>query len=264
MGKEEKLEKARQKKEKWEVARMINQITLEMFEKAVTESETSLVKQILEDTIQEGWRRIMGKEEKVEKAKKKKDKWELTWMVKLITMEMVEKAVSQSENKHVKRMLEDTLQEGWRRIETTRILQILDKTDEEIQARVLEACLRKKEEERSLLAALRLEEEKQRRLERTRILKLILSKKLGAIKLRMMVNMMNQMSLEELEMEVEEVEVRVMEMMETDEMTDDATYNQKGEYVNTEVEMTDDAAPSFEINNDAPNNKQGKLLNSEY
>ena len=76
MGKEEKLEKARQKKEKWEVARMVNQITLEMFEKAVTESETSLVKQILEDIIQEGWRRIMGKEEKVEKAKKKKEKWE--------------------------------------------------------------------------------------------------------------------------------------------------------------------------------------------
>ena len=147
MGKEEKLEKARKKKEKWEVARMINLITMEMVEKAVTRSENSHVKQILEDTIQEGWRRIMGKEEKVKRAKKKKEKWELTRMVKLITMEMVEKAVSQSENKHVKRMLEDTLQEGWRRIETTRILQMLDKTDEEIQARVLEACLRKKEEE---------------------------------------------------------------------------------------------------------------------
>ena len=60
-----------------------------------------------------------------------------------------------------------------------------------------------------------------------------------------------QMSLEELEMEVEEVEVRVMEM---DEMTDHATYNQKGEYVNTEVEMTYDAVTSFEINNDAPTN----------
>ena len=74
------------------------------------------------------------------------------------------------------------------------------------------------DKERSLLAALRLEEEKQRRLERTRTLKLILSKKLGALKLRMVVNMMNRMSLEELEMEVDEVEVRVMEMMETDEM----------------------------------------------
>ena len=119
------------------------------------------------------------------------------------------------------------------------------------------------EKERSLLAALRLEEEKQRRLERTRTLKLILSKKLGALKLRMVLNMMNRMSLEDLEMEVDEVEVRIMEMMETDEMTDDATYNQKGEYVNSEVEMTDAAATNFEINNDAPTNKQGKHVNTD-
>ena len=95
MGKEEKLEKARKKKEKWKVARMINLITMEMVEKAVSRSENSHVKQILEDTIQEGWRRIMRKEEKVEKAKKKKERRKLTRMVKLITMEMVEKAVSQ-------------------------------------------------------------------------------------------------------------------------------------------------------------------------
>ena len=104
----------------------------------------------------------MGKEEKLELAR----------MVNLITVEMVEKAVPQSENNHVIQMLEDTLQEGWRRIETARILRILDKSEEEIQARVLEACLLKKEEERSLLSALRLEEEKQRRLDRTRILKI--------------------------------------------------------------------------------------------
>ena len=191
MGREEKLEKARKKKEKWEVARVINMIIMESVEKATSESENSHVKQILEDTLQEGWRRIKEKDKKKEKAKKKKEKWEITRIVKLITMEVVEEAVSQSEKKHIEEIMEDTLQEGWMRIETTRILQILEETEEEVQARVMEACLRKKKEEKNLLAALRLEEEKQRRLERTRILKLILSKKLGARELRRMVSMMN-------------------------------------------------------------------------
>ena len=125
-------------------------------------------------------------------------------------MEVVDDAVSQSEKKHIEEILEDTLQEGWRRIETTRILQILEETEEDVQAIVMEACLRKKEEETNLLAALRVEEEKQRRLERTKILKLTLGKKLGARKLRRMVSMMNKMSLDELEMEVDDVELRIM------------------------------------------------------
>ena len=107
--------RARKQKEKWEVARIINMIIMESVEKATSESENSHVKQILEDTLQEGWRRIKEKEEKKEKAKKKKEKWEITRIVKLITMEVVEEAVSQSEKKHIEEMLEDTSQEGWRR-----------------------------------------------------------------------------------------------------------------------------------------------------
>ena len=73
-------------------------------------------------------------------------------------------------------------------METARILSILDNSEEEIQARVLEACILRKEEERSLLSALRLEEENQRRLERTRILKIILGRKLGAVNMRKVKN----------------------------------------------------------------------------
>ena len=191
------------------------------------------------NTAQEGtedmeWDEI-GREERLEMVRSKKEKWELARMMNMITMEVVEKAASWSENYHVINILEDTLQEGWRRVETTRILGILTRSEKEIQARVLEACLLKKEEERILLAALGLEEEKQRRLERTRILKKILGRKLGAINLRKVIRMMNLMTIDDLEMEVEEVEAKAMEMMETDrdnfscEMTDDAPSNQFGE-----------------------------------
>ena len=64
---------------------------------------------------------------------------------------------------------------------------------------------------------LMLEEEKQRRLERTRILKLILGKKLGARKLRRMISMMELMTIDDLEMESEEVEAKATEMMETED-----------------------------------------------
>ena len=68
-----------------------------------------------------------------------------------------------------------------------------------------------------MLTALRLEEEKQKRLERTKILKLILGKKLGAKELRKMMIRMEQLTLEDLEMEVEEVEDKIIELMEIEE-----------------------------------------------
>ena len=72
-------------------------------------------------------------------------------------------------------------------METTRILGIME---EEVQERVLEACLSKKEVEKNLLATLIMNEEILRRLERTKTLKLILGKKLGAKRLRSVMNMM--------------------------------------------------------------------------
>ena len=67
------------------------------------------------------------------------------------------------------------------------------------------------------MTALRLEEQKQKRLERTKVLKMILGKKLGAKKLRRMMLMMEQLTMEDLEMEVEEVEAKVAELMEIGE-----------------------------------------------
>ena len=62
-------------------------------------------------------------------------------MMNMITMEVVEKAASWSENYYLRQILEDTLQEGWRRVETTRSFGIFTSSEKEIQARVIEACL---------------------------------------------------------------------------------------------------------------------------
>ena len=180
------MERARNKKEKWKLARIL---VNEIVERATTESEQGHVRQLLEETLQDGWSRIEVKEEKRMKAREKRKAWELKRIARLITTGVVEEAVSRSEMKHIESIVEDILREGWRRVETTRILQIMDETEEEVQERVLKACMRKKEEEGNLLSALRKEEERQRRLERTRTLKLILGKKLGAKRFRSMMTM---------------------------------------------------------------------------
>ena len=78
----------------------------------------------------------------------------------MITTGVMEDAVSRSEMKHIENIIEDTLHEGWRRVETKRLLRLLEETEEEVQERVIKACVRKKEEERNMLAALRMEEER--------------------------------------------------------------------------------------------------------
>ena len=231
----ERVEKARSRKEKWEVARTV---VTEIVEKATTESENGHVIQLLNETLQAGWKRIEEKEEKKKKAKEKKEEWEIKRIARQITTGVVEDAVSRSEIKHIENIVEDTLHEGWRRMETTRILGIMEETEEEVKERVLEACLSKKEEEKNLLAALRMEEERLKRLERTKTLKLILGKKLGAKRLRSMMNMMKDMSMEELGMEVEEVEDRAIGMMERMETCDDDDYQEehKDTVVGTDME----------------------------
>ena len=230
------MERARNKKEKWKLARIL---VNEIVERATTESEQGHVRQLLEETLQDGWSRIEVKEEKRMKAREKRKAWELKRIARLITTGVVEEAVSRSEMKHIESIVEDILLEGWRRVETTRILQIMDETEEEVQERVLKACMIKKEEEGNLLAALSMEEDRQRRLERTRTLKLILGKKLGAKSLRSMMIMMKNMSLEELEMEVDALEDRAREMMERMETGDEADVHPdyQEEYEDTVVEM---------------------------
>ena len=98
-----------------------------------------------------------------------------------------------------------------------------------------------------------MEEERQRRLERTEMLKLLLTKKLGAKKLKTMLRMMQLMSLDDLEMEVEEVEARALELMDTEDGYVESS---------SEVEMNHNAL-SNEMNfeYDAPSTSQGSNSN---
>ena len=111
----ERVEKARSRKEKWEVARTV---VTEIVEKATTESENGHVIQLLNETLQAGWKRIEEKEEKKKKAKEKKEEWEIKRIAIQITTGVVEDAVSRSEMKHIENIVEDTLHEGWRRRQT--------------------------------------------------------------------------------------------------------------------------------------------------
>ena len=88
----------------------------------------------------------------------------------------------------------------------------------ELQRRLVEGWIEKKTEEEALLLTLRLEEERQKRLERIDILKQVMKRKWNAKKLREILRMMRQMSLEDLEMEIEEVEARALERMDIDTM----------------------------------------------
>ena len=98
----------------------------------------------------------------------------------------------------MREILEEIVLEGWRNMETARVLRMISDSEQEIQSRVVRYCLEKKAEEESLLLTLRLEEERQRRLERTEVLKLLLTKKLVAKKLKRMLRLMQLMSLEDL------------------------------------------------------------------
>ena len=132
----------------------------------------------------------------------------------------------------------------------------------EVHERVLEACLSKKEEEKNLLAALRMEKERVRRLERTKTLKLILGKKLGAKRLRSMMNMMKEMSIEELGMEVGEVEDRARGMMERMETCDDDDVNPdyQEEHKDTVVGMEMTEISPMDMEKITSNNRRIHLL----
>ena len=98
----------------------------------------------------------------------------------------------------MREILEEIVLEGWRNMETARVLRMISDSEQEIQSRVVRYCLETKAEEESLLLTLRLEEERQRRLERTEVLKHLLTKKLDANKLKRLLRMMQLMSLEDL------------------------------------------------------------------
>ena len=124
----------------------------------------------------------------------------------------------------MRQLVNEIVLEGWRKMEIKRINNIIVSSDTEVQRRLMEGWVEKKAEEDALLLTLRLEEERQERLARIQLLKEIMKRKWDAKKLRQILRMMKQMSLEDLTMEVDEVEARALEMMDMDvvEVTDES------------------------------------------
>ena len=90
--------------------------------------------------------------------------------------------------------------------------------------------------------ALRVYEEKQKRLDRIEVLKMILSKKLEASRMKEILRMMRKMSLGDLEMNVDWVEDLALEMMETGEEGSTNTDQMDFEDLNLELEKSENVA----------------------
>ena len=119
---------------------------------------------VQEETDDMEWEE-MGREEKLERVKRNKEGWEVIRFAKNIVLELGEKAVSWTENKHIRDLLKDIVHEGWKRMKTEKVLRMITNSEKDIQNMIIEYCVQIRADEESLLAALRLEEEKQNRLE---------------------------------------------------------------------------------------------------
>ena len=164
----------------------------------------------------------MGREEKLEIVRKKKEHWEVTRNARAIIVDLLEDAIAWAEEKPMRQLVNEIVLEGWRKMEIKRINNIIVSSDTEVQRRLMEGWVEKKAEEEALLLTLRLEEERQERLARIQLLKDIMKRKWDAKKLRQILRMMKQISLEDLTMEVDEVEARALEMMDVVGVTDES------------------------------------------
>ena len=68
------------------------------------------------------------------------------------------------ETKDVRELMDEIVQEGWKRLETRRVLAIIDGSEDDIKVRVKAEVARQMEEEKTLLTAMKKLEEKQLRL----------------------------------------------------------------------------------------------------
>ena len=160
-------------------------------------------------------------------------------MCRSIVLDLVGETVSWVKEKPWREVVEEMVDEGWRRLETSRILLMFSNAEPMIKMRVEENILERRAEEQSMLLAIRVYEEKQKRLDRIDVLKMILSKKLGAARMREILRMMKRMSLGDLEMNVDCVEDLALEMMETGEEGSTDTDQMDVEDLNLELEKSE-------------------------
>ena len=135
-------------------------------------------------------------------------------------MEVVCATVQQGEQKHLRIIVSDIVEEAWRRLEVNRLVKEVINGDEEIRLRVERLLSAKRVEEKELLDAVERGEAREKRLNRIMMIKLIWEKKLAAKNIRKMYRMLEQLSLEDLEMEIDDIELKAIDMMELEEPND--------------------------------------------
>ena len=158
------------------------------------------------------------REELLERVRWKKKQWETRSLCRAVLVGMMDKAVESSEEKYCTDMVSGLVEDAWIEICTRRIVEEIWESEDSIRREVEKRLDERREEEESMLMMLAMEEDKRKRLERVEMLRKILMKKMTAQKLRTVLQMLQGLTLEELEMEVEEVEALVMELMDTEEM----------------------------------------------
>ena len=181
-----------------------------------------------EETDDMDWEEV-GREEKLERAGRRKKEWENTRMSRSLLLDVLEEAMIFVETKDMRVLMDEIVQEGWKRMETRRVLAIINDCEVGVKARVEAEVVRQMDEEKLLLDAMKKEEEKQIRLERIKILQVILKKKMTASKLRDTIRMMHLMNIEDLEMEVDIVVELAKDMMETEASYHDCDHDIGGD-----------------------------------
>ena len=119
--------------------------------------------------------------EELERVERKKREWATIKMCRSVVLDLMGETTSWVEEEPLRKLVGEILDEGWRRLETSRILLMNSSSEATIRRMVEESILERRADEESLLIAFRLAEDKKKRLDRIEVLKIILSNKLQVL-----------------------------------------------------------------------------------
>ena len=77
------------------------------------------------------WEEV-GREEKLERVRRKKEHWEVTRIARALTVELLEVAVAWTEERSMRELVDEIILEGWRKLETENIIRMILDADGEV------------------------------------------------------------------------------------------------------------------------------------
>ena len=121
--------------------------------------------------------------------------WASSKPCRSVLVEMVHNPVAKIENRLMAVLVNNVIEESWRRIEVKRLVDEITNSDEEIQQRVEILLSEKGREKRDLLVAVEMEEGRQIRLRRIETIKMVWERKMEAKNLKKMLKMLRQLTI---------------------------------------------------------------------